>query len=960
MNYARYLVLRQNYDDDIDPTQECAIEANNFSLKAIPLIIQDDVDGFIDLVSSPEFNYDGNFPHARDRMYLSNYLYQPFFDELTGPSALCFAAFFNAEKIVEFILSLPDVSKNDAFHFACAGGSFNVMRTLFDQSECDLINKDSVRPLNIASYFGNVDIVKYLYSHGCPIISPNETYSSVNKAAFNGNINVLEFFKEVDPNLLKKMKEYKHPIISAAKGGQPECVNYFIQLGDLNKSTILSALKEACAKGSLSCVKILVNAFLNFKPAKKDDENKTKAKRKRNIRKRKKDDEYIPDRQRGKKNQKKIENEDDDEYDDEDDYESEEDKYEKELEKSNVLPSSIYTATIKNGHVDVLRYLFALNKSDQFDDFLLCAIDQIGIQKLSNILNPRRFYISFGKPESKNEERIKAHLIRQSSRAVDIAKFILSNAISNNYTDTFFDILIEKGDVDNAIYFLDQINFKITDSSNLTESQLEFFKLAILQSNSITIPLINRILNDKDIDFFEKNSYEKLLSKIINDDQASSNKKKYEESNEEYLEELRLMKDFHNYLSIISQKGYSFTADSALFLIEKNFPYYIIPEKKLKNANYYYFLMSPFFEASIKLGKYDYAYSFLKFEPISSLYSSLQTLFNEAEKIFNKDKIKDEKIDENQNKMQNENNTSYTNNELRALSYISDFNKEFSKGNANEKKREFNIFEYQCKNEEEMIIYQHYIKMIKAIIKMASEEPQIAILLCQNGLNKKWIIEQMKEDDETEINIDNTKENTRQSPFFGFHNKSMPSKNFEEKSINPLINIATNEIINSFYGYQLILKFSETFKYYINHGINVSQGTEYSEMLWKYIIENEKGYLAQILIANGEADSEEQLMDNSISLLDYAIQEKSVNIIFIFLNNAFYSQNSVAITNTSLIIDNINKEKVIKSKSHQQPNQKKINLQIIALLFKFVKFNYDQKKKKKLISELKARIRPEH
>lgn len=924
MDMRTRLILRENYDDDINPLEECAIESNNFSLKAIPLIIKDDLDGFIELVSSPEFNYDGNFPHARERMYLSDYLYQPFFDELTGPNALCFAAFFNAEKIVEFILGLPDVDKTDAFHFACAGGSFNVMRTLFEQSECDLINKDQVRPLNIASYFGNVDVVKYLFSHGCPIISPQDRYSSINKAAFNGNINVLEFFKEVDPNLLKKMKDYKHPIISAAIGGQPKCINYFLKLGDLDKSTISSALKEAIKKGSLSCVKILLSAYKENALSKKKKIVKSQKKTKKRI---KIDEDFVPNKQKGRRNKRKKEDEDsDEEEEDLSDGENEEE----EKGPENSLPISFYMLAVQMLHIDILRYLFQLYIPESLDELLLCAIDQINFNKLLYSISPNEYYSSMPKPSKENNEQIFNEWKQKSLPAVKIAEFIISNSKKKkDFFNVFFDSISKSNSVNNIIYFLDQINFKINNEDELNETQLDFFRTAILCANSITIPYLKRILNDKDIDFFESKKFEELLSK--SDFEPGIDQKMKKKKQDESREESILMNTFEKYLKTLSSCKYiKLTAECALFLIEKKFPYEVMLKKKIKHTSSYRFasMMLPFFEANIKLNNFDTAKKILNFIPPHQFHIILYIVIKKAKEIFNNNEDTKKR---------------YTFNAHIDLNYITSFNKKMLDESTKEAIPEikFNLFEYQCQNEEEMAIYQQIMELIKICIKISSTNPQSAILLCENGLNKKWIIEQMKENNENEIIEANELSRACSNNIFN---------DFKNNSINPLIKIAFLIGTRSFqYNQNSFL--CEISRYYMNYGIDVSQGTEYTKMLWKYVIDQQKGSYANILIHYGNADKEELLLDDSITLIDYAIQVKAVNICYIFFSNDFYSQNSNVIQNPSEVIDSLSKEKL-------RDEEKKNNLKIIALIFHFLEFSYDQRKKNKLLSDLQNRMKP--
>lgn len=956
MNIFQYNVLIQNNDDDINPTQECAIEADAFSQKAIPLIIKDDLDKFIDLVSDPEFNWDGNFPHARERMYLSNYLYQPFFDELTGPTALCFAAFFNAEKIVDFILGLPDVDKADAFHFACAGGSFNVMRTLFDQSTCDLVNKDHLRPLNIASYFGNVDVVKYLWAHGCPIISPEDMYSSVNKAAFNGNIDVLDFFKEVDPNLLKKMKEYKHPIISAAIGGQPKCVSYFLEQGDLNRTTLSSALAEGCKKGSLACVKILADAYINYKPPTNSDSCKKKSPKKK-ARKKKEEEEFMPTRTKGKKRKSKKDNDSEEENIDEEEEEYDEDqKLEAKLEKEKCLPISAYIAAIKKSHVDILRYLLSVSTPDSIDKLFVCSIEQIKFQELlDRIVTNDRFPFMLQHRKPPNIEAIKNKWIQKSLPAIKMSKFLFQNYILCKSINSLFDIFGQDISINNAIYFLDQINFKIIKDDELTDNQIEFFRCAILYADSITIPLINKIMNNNDIDFFESGSFEKLAESITDDkNQNSQRKKKYDENNDEYLEKQRLMDTFYDYLSILSQRKNTFQTISACFLIEKKFPFYIIVDHKMKNISSFQFLLFPFYEACLRKGMYDYAYKFLCLQPPYQINQGFSLLFKEANKLFNKDAT--EEINQ-----KDQQDPSFEN-EYKVSIPISEFNNEGSKEGENENvaKSTFNIFKYQCQNEDEEKNYQDIMTMIKLVIKMFSAQSRTATILCNNGLNKEWIIEHMKNEDENEILKDNESVNNTRS-FYGYSRyKQINKKDYENNSINPLFNLAKTNNNNNpvyFFGYQQRDEILSALKCYINNGIDVSPGTEYAGILWKYLIDTRNGLFIKILINNGNPDKEVRLLDNSICLFDYAIEVKAVNVIYLFLKYNFYAEDSLA-KDPNALIAMLNNEKVKKNKKQESSELRKVNLKIIVLIYTYLKDNYDQKLKSKLISELKIRMKP--
>lgn len=315
-------LLKNNGDFDIDIKQKRFINANKFSIEVIPLIINDDLDGFIELASRPEFNPDEEYQILRGRFCLLGYLYQPFFDKLTKPSILCVASFFKAEKIVDFLISLPYIDKEDSFHYACAGGSLKIVRMLFDNETLDLVNKDELRPITLAAYFDNLDIVKFLYCHGCKIVDKGDSYSSINKAAFMGNISVLNFFKTEEPSLFKKLGGYKHPLISAAIGGHVECVRQLINFGGVSKIVIETALKEACSQGSLNCVKFLVNKYLNYKS-------------RDNIYQ----DANLP------------------------------------VKKKGTLPIEAYINSVQHFHFDVLQYLFNISKPKEMGKLLVAALN---------------------------------------------------------------------------------------------------------------------------------------------------------------------------------------------------------------------------------------------------------------------------------------------------------------------------------------------------------------------------------------------------------------------------------------------------------------------------------------------------------------------------------------------------------------------------------------------------------
>lgn len=886
MNSVQNYILHDNYDEDIDPKWDVAIAADKFSKQCIPLIIKDDSNAFIELVSSPEFDIDGTLLQSRERFYISDYLYQPFFDELKNPTVLCVAAFFKAEKIVECILGLPGVDKRDAFHFACAGGSLSIVRMLFDQSECDLINKDGVRPITIASYFGNVDVVKYLWSHGCPIISQNENNSCVNKAAFNGQIEVLDFFREIDPKLIKKLKSYGHPIVSAAKGGQPECINYLIKYGEPSIGDIYGALLSACSSGSLSCVKILAKLYLTLK-----DESLKSKKSKRKKKKSDDDEDFNPYDKKKKKKKKKKSDDDDDSDDNNND-----DQQDIENEKDQELLFAYYEA-IDHFHLDVVHYLLSLREPQSMDPLLKRAVKCIKYEKLLDFIIPHTYRLDCSNYK-KNENAHTNHWLKKSAPALKMAKYILMKYKSNPFTESLFIELTDVLLIQSAIYFLNEINFKFERKIDLAEGQIKFFQLALLFSNTKTIPMIKKILNNFDFNIFDEKFFSPMKNKVEGKEEEIG-----------YIENQQIITQYNAYINLIYRTRKVFDVEAASFLIENHFPFYVT--LCCSDSYISIFINLQFFNACVKSGDFYYAEKLLKIIHNSYYFYALFTLYEELNKKLNPNYDKESAllyvklIDSSFNG---------------AMNFINQFNSD--QRNEKMKRSDFTIFNYQCKNESENEFYQNIMSLIKLSIEKGSTESEFALFLYWIGFSKEWIIEQ------------------------------------SDDSLNPLISFAKTNISIGKYSFSNQRKHFGILHFYINIGIDVSPGNSYNENVWMNVIDNEQSWMAMMLIKFGNADKNLLLTvspdsEEKMSLFDYALMKKVTSVLYILLKFNFYPDDSLIENDPVSIVTKLNDDK-----SNDNEDVRKKNLKIIALIYKYKKGNYDTDLMKTLMKELDSLIVP--
>lgn len=236
---------------------------NSINQKILDAILDDDDDLFTQLITENSVD-----PSKSNKTFkMSNYKFP---DILQGnPSYASLCACFSAENCFTALsLLLPDGTaseemkkvddyKRSPIHFACIGGSLNIIREL-DQAMFDLNARDESGyfPSHYAAMAGNFDVIKYLFTKGANLTSPSYTnrITPLQLACFHGNLDIVQFICETvlqnqfqnenkdqhilapSTNFLINFLSFRReptPLHYACKGGHDNIVNYFISKPEL-------------------------------------------------------------------------------------------------------------------------------------------------------------------------------------------------------------------------------------------------------------------------------------------------------------------------------------------------------------------------------------------------------------------------------------------------------------------------------------------------------------------------------------------------------------------------------------------------------------------------------------------------------------------------------------------------------------------------------------------------------
>lgn len=313
MNFTRgnYL-FNDNFTGKKNKTDEVENMQNELNQKILDSIIDDNEDEFTEAITQS-----GDMNKINKVFEMTNYKFPRIMKSKPTYASLC--AFFGARNCLNALSMLvpsgfdsDEIKKTDDFgrsliHFACAGGSIDIIREL-DQSNYSLNDVDSegCKPSHYAAMAGNLDIFKYLWMKGADLVSSSNQYNKMTPlhvASLYGNLNIVKFICEnvVDENSSKKNNDqnddqnklnprffnfygfhknyckFSTPLHLACEGGHEDVLRYLltkkelieIQLNSLDRSS-RTPLLVACKNGSIGCLKALVEYDQNLLKQKKN------------------------------------------------------------------------------------------------------------------------------------------------------------------------------------------------------------------------------------------------------------------------------------------------------------------------------------------------------------------------------------------------------------------------------------------------------------------------------------------------------------------------------------------------------------------------------------------------------------------------------------------------------------------------------------------------------------------
>lgn len=271
--------LRLLHDiDEIDDNK------NAINQKILDAILDDNDTEFSELISQ----ITTEDPNPNQRFMMTKYKLPRILSARPTYASLC--ALFAAEKCFTTLsLLCPDGPSSENFkktdyyyrspiHFACIGGSLNIIRELF-QAGFDLNARDAEKmmPCHYSALAGTTDVLKYIWSKGGEILHHDDLLMSpLHVSCLYGTLNVLKFICEkVDTKGDILSDEYRNcsrfsrvfytPLHLACVNGNADVVRYILRNKEIAKKQVNAVDHEtrtplliSCQNGSLECVKCLV------------------------------------------------------------------------------------------------------------------------------------------------------------------------------------------------------------------------------------------------------------------------------------------------------------------------------------------------------------------------------------------------------------------------------------------------------------------------------------------------------------------------------------------------------------------------------------------------------------------------------------------------------------------------------------------------------------------------------
>lgn len=232
---------------------------NAVSEGVLQAILEDDVDALTGYCTNAPFGF-------------NNYLLPRILS--SKPPVISVCAFFGAVECLRYLIqSGADTAETDVFgrtpiFFAMASKNMDVVRCLaVNDNVYEARDREGNFPVHVACEYGFLDAVKTVYLESTTKLTlsqPNfQRCVPLLKAAECGHIEILEFLKEIEINLLDSDARGWNGLFYACYGGYVEAAKWFIDIGvDIDKMGHEgdTALSVACANGNMACVKFLIES----------------------------------------------------------------------------------------------------------------------------------------------------------------------------------------------------------------------------------------------------------------------------------------------------------------------------------------------------------------------------------------------------------------------------------------------------------------------------------------------------------------------------------------------------------------------------------------------------------------------------------------------------------------------------------------------------------------------------
>ena len=260
-------MMNGNHGNKIDPNEKVPCDLPEL----LAAIRKDDLEAFQNIILElGSFNITIRFTSSKTLWIL-----------LSKPPVVSVAAFFGAEKIIQFIAMSDcnfdqlDLKMRHPAHFATAGGKIDILRTCIAKSRHKkFVDSDHNSLYHYAAKFDSFDCFKFLCEY-----FPKEKFNPINVsgatalhwASSNGSLNIVKYILQKEPSAVNQSTGGGWtPLHYAVSKGHADIVSFLLSKPQImpnpKRRGGITPFADALSKGDINCIKAFIKSGKKITP----------------------------------------------------------------------------------------------------------------------------------------------------------------------------------------------------------------------------------------------------------------------------------------------------------------------------------------------------------------------------------------------------------------------------------------------------------------------------------------------------------------------------------------------------------------------------------------------------------------------------------------------------------------------------------------------------------------------